>query len=143
MSSATENLLAALGRAAELRPAVGGFPVLAEVLRQAGVLTNEWLLPSACSIYTTVRGTVVQQDAPLTEGVSEVAAFDRGAVLAAIRADQAGETSMSKFLTLIWRAGVMRFVVDLEERSVTYHGTEDARYVEAYPAVVLPATMPS
>jgi uncharacterized protein YbcV (DUF1398 family) len=39
-SKAIENLQAAQKRAMAIRPKVGGFPVLAEVLRQAGVRRN-------------------------------------------------------------------------------------------------------
>jgi uncharacterized protein YbcV (DUF1398 family) len=40
MSEAIENLQRALDRAAVIRPKVGGFPYLAETLRQAGVTRN-------------------------------------------------------------------------------------------------------
>ncbi len=40
MSAAVENLEAAQRRAMAIRPRVGGFPVLAEVLRRAGVRRN-------------------------------------------------------------------------------------------------------
>ena len=47
MSTATDNLQAAQRRAMAIRPAVGGFPVLAETLHRAGVRRNIWSLPSA------------------------------------------------------------------------------------------------
>jgi len=34
-----------------IRPKVGGFPVLAEVLKRAGVKRNYWTLPSCQSIF--------------------------------------------------------------------------------------------
>ena len=40
MSKATEKLLAAQQLALKVRPKVGGFPYLAEILRQAGVTKN-------------------------------------------------------------------------------------------------------
>ena len=40
MSKAIENLQAAQQRAMAIRPKVGGFPYLAEALRQAGVTRN-------------------------------------------------------------------------------------------------------
>jgi hypothetical protein len=46
MSNAIDNLQAAQKRAMEVRPKVGGFPYLAEVLRRAGVTKNLWFLPS-------------------------------------------------------------------------------------------------
>ena len=51
MSSAIEKLQAAQKRAMAIRPKVGGFPYLAEVLRQAGVKRNLWFLPSCQSLY--------------------------------------------------------------------------------------------
>jgi uncharacterized protein YbcV (DUF1398 family) len=58
-SRAIENLQSAMKRAISIRPKVGGFPVLAEVLRQAGVKRNIWNLPSAESLYLTEHGSVV------------------------------------------------------------------------------------
>lgn len=49
MSRAIEKLEAAQKRAMAIRPKVGGFPYLAEVLRQAGVKRNLWFLPSCQS----------------------------------------------------------------------------------------------
>jgi uncharacterized protein YbcV (DUF1398 family) len=51
MSSTIEKLQAAQKRAMAIRPKVGGFPYLAEVLRQAGVKRNLWFLPSCQSLY--------------------------------------------------------------------------------------------
>jgi uncharacterized protein YbcV (DUF1398 family) len=53
MSKAIENLQAAMQRAATIRPKVGGFPYLAETLRQAGVTRNLWYLPACQSVYLT------------------------------------------------------------------------------------------
>lgn len=46
VSKAIEVLQAAHQRAMASRPRVGGFPFLAETLRQAGVTMNTWNLPS-------------------------------------------------------------------------------------------------
>ena len=80
-SIAISNLEAAMKRAMDIRPKVGGFPVLAEVLRQAGVRRNEWHLPAAESIYWTELGTVVMQGTPLTTGFTDVPAFNREALI--------------------------------------------------------------
>ena len=47
------------------RPKVGGFPYLAEVLRQAGVRRKLWYLPACQSVYLMDQGSVVTQSAPL------------------------------------------------------------------------------
>lgn len=62
MSKAIENLTEA---AQAIRPRVGGFPYLAEVLRKAGVTRNIWSLPSGQSLFLTRLGNVVVQGDPL------------------------------------------------------------------------------
>jgi uncharacterized protein YbcV (DUF1398 family) len=135
MNTITDTIQNAQRRAAEIRPAVGGFPVLAEVLRQAGIHRNEWTLPAGQIVYVTDAGAVVEPATPVISAISEVPAFDRGAVIDALRADQAGHTTFPEFLTAIWSAGVTGFVVDLDGRTVTYRGIDNATYVERYPAV--------
>jgi uncharacterized protein YbcV (DUF1398 family) len=95
MSTLIDTIQNAQRRAVEIRPAVGGFPVVAEVLRQAGIRRNEWALP----------------------------------------AGQTGHTTFPQFLAAVWSAGVTGYVVDLEQRTVTYRGIDNAIYVETYPAV--------
>jgi uncharacterized protein YbcV (DUF1398 family) len=135
MNTITDTIQNAQRRAAEIRPAVGGFPVLAEVLRQAGIHRNEWTLPAGQTVYVTDAGAVVEPATPVISAISEVPTFDRGAVIDALRADQAGHTTFPEFLTAIWSAGVTGFVVDLDGRTVTYRGIDNATYVERYPAV--------
>lgn len=135
MSKATENLMEALERAEKIRPRVGGFPYLAEVMRLAGVTRNVWSLPGCQSVFLTQNGPVVMQGKPLVEGVADVPAFDEGALIQALRIDQAGESSFPEFLDASWRAGVVRYDVDLEARTVAYQGCNGEEYIEAYPAV--------
>ena len=135
MSKAIETLGAAMKRAMAGRPKVGGFPYLAETLRQAGVTRNLWNLPSCQSLYLTKEGPVVNQGAPLVSGMADVPAFDEEAVIRAIRTDQRGESTFPEFLMATWRAGVVRYEVDFEGRTVTYYGCNEEKYVEAYPAV--------
>ena len=49
MINITNKLIEAQKYAMSIRPKTGGFPVLAEVLRQAGVQMNRWSLPSCQS----------------------------------------------------------------------------------------------
>jgi uncharacterized protein YbcV (DUF1398 family) len=135
MSTITDTIQNAQRRATEIRPKVGGFPVLAEVLRQAGIHRNEWTLPAGQTVYLTDAGAVVEPATPLISAISGVPAFDRGAVIDALRADQAGHITFPQFLTAIWSAGVTGGVVDLEQRTVTYRGIDNATYVESYPAI--------
>jgi uncharacterized protein YbcV (DUF1398 family) len=135
MSQAITNLRAAQERAMAIRPKVGGFPYLAEVLRRAGVTRNIWFLPACESLYLTKAGPVVTQDSPLLTGAADVPTFDEQALIAALRTDQAGESTFPEFLNASWRAGVVRFEVDLIERTVTYFGCDSGAYTERYPAV--------
>lgn len=137
MSKAVENLTEAQKYAMSIRPQVGGFPVLAEVLRQAGVTRNFWSLPSCQSIYLTKLGAVVQQGQPLVAQIAEVPRFDKEALIQALRTDQAGESSFPKFLKSSWEAGVIGYDVDFEKRTCTYLGAKGESYVESYPAVEL------
>lgn len=137
MSKAIENLQAAFKKAMSIRPKVGGFPVLAEVLRQAGVRRNIWDLPSVESLYLTDQGPVVNVGAPIITGFAEIPDFNREALIRALRTDQAGESTFPEFLTASWKAGIVRYDVDFEARHVTYYGCRGESYVEAYPEVKL------
>ncbi|WP_030728711.1 DUF1398 domain-containing protein [Streptomyces sp. NRRL S-237] len=135
MSTAITTLQAALERAAAIRPEVGGFPHLAEALRQAGVTHCRMAVPSNAMLYLADAGPVAVQGEPLVTGMIDVAPFDREALIAALRADQAGETTFPEFVRGCWKAGVVRYEVDLSARTCTYYGAEGDSYVEAYPAV--------
>ncbi len=139
MSKAIENLQQAQERAAAIRPKVGGFPYLAEVLRRAGVTRNVWSLPACQSLFLTELGPVVFQGTPLATGAVDVPAFHRDALIAALRTDQAGQSSFPEFLAASWRAGVVRYDVDFDARTVAYYGCLGEEYVEAYPAVEIDA----
>lgn len=135
MSQAIDNLNAAMQRAAAIRPKVGGFPYLAESLRRAGVTRNVWSLPACQSLFLTDQGPVMMQGEPLISGMRDVPAFDREALITALRIDQAGESTFPEFLAATWRAGVVRYDVDFAARTVAYLGCNGEEYIEAYPAV--------
>ena len=135
MSKAVEILRAAQEQAIARRPKIGGFPYLAETLRRAGVTHNSWVLPACQSLYSTQYGTVVTQAQPLISGSAEVPSFDSQALIRALRTDQAGGSTFPEFLSSTWKAGVVRYEVDLLAREVTYCGCNGERYVESYPEV--------
>jgi len=135
MSKAIDNLQAAQQRAVAGRPKVGGFPYLAETLKRAGVKHNLWFLPACESLYLTEDGPVVTQGAPLLSGTVDVPPFDRHALVAGLRTDQAGQSTFPEFLAACWRAGVVRYDVDFAARSVAYYGCQGEVYTESYPAV--------
>jgi len=138
MSKAIDNLTKAMRTAETIRPRVGGFPYLAEVLRKAGVTRNIWSLPSAQSLFLTQLGPVVMQGNPLVNGAIDVPAFDKEALVRALRIDQAGESTFPAFLEASWRAGVVRYDVNFEARTVAYQGCNGEEYIEAYPLVAIP-----
>ena len=135
MSQLCEKLIAAQKHAMAIRPKVGGFPVLAEVLRQAGIRLNRWSLPSCQSIYWLESGSVVQQGSPLVTGAHEIPKFDREALIKAIRTDQQGQSTFPEFLLSTWKAGVITYDADFIARKVTYYGANGESYEEAYPAI--------
>lgn len=117
------------------RPKVGGFPYLAETLRRAGVTRNFWFLPACQSLFLTELGPVVETGTPLISEMEAVPPFNREALIAALRTDQAGKSTFPEFLMASWRAGVVKYDVDFAARTCTYYGVDDQQYVEAYPAV--------
>jgi uncharacterized protein YbcV (DUF1398 family) len=135
MSKFIDDLTEAQRHAMSIRPKVGGFPVLAEVLRQAGVKMNRWSLPSCQSVYIMNDRSIVQQGMPLFTGTQEVPKFDREALIAAIRTDQAGKSTFPEFLMATWNAGVVSYDADFVNRKVMYYGVNGDSYVEEYPAV--------
>lgn len=137
MSKAVANLEAALKRAMAIRPQTGGFPYLAETLRRAGVNRNVWFLPACQSLFLTDDGPVVMQGTPLVTGTMDVPPFNREGLIAALRTDQAGQSTFPEFLVASWQAGVVRYEVDFTARTVSYYSSSDEEYVEVYPAVEL------
>lgn len=135
MSKAVDNLIEAQQFGMSIRPKVGGFPYLAEALRKAGVIRNIWQLPSCQSIYLTQYGSVVSQGTPLINTTVDIPPFDREALIKALRTDQNGKSSFPEFLKACWEAGVVSYVVDFENRLVTYYDVLGEFYVESYPSV--------
>lgn len=137
MSSSMTAVQAAQAEAAANRPRQHGFPTLAATLRRAGVRRYECRLPSMQMTYGTALGMVVDQLEPLIRGMVEVAPFDRDALVAAIRADQAGVSTFPEFARAAWHAGVVGWTVDLDERVCTYFGWDGRSFAERYPDVDL------
>ncbi len=135
MEKVVDKLIEAQKFAMSIRPNIGGFPVLAEVLRQAGVQKNRWSLPSCQSVFLLKDGAVLQQGTPLLVGVHEIPKFDRTSLIAALRADQQGRSTFPEFLQAAWKAGVVGYDVDFIGRTVIYYGAAGETYQEDYPAV--------
>ncbi len=135
MSKAIENLMTAQKHAMKIRPATGGFPVLAEVLRQYGVLKNIWTLPSCQSLYLTNDGPVVISGNAIVNSATDVSKFNQEALIHALRINQSGQSTFPEFLIAAWNAGVISYDVDFINRTVIYFGCQGEEYLEKYPAV--------
>ncbi len=132
---AIERLQTALQRGMAGRPQVGGFPYLAETLRRAGLTHNIWSLPACQSLYLTTEGPVMTQGTPLISGTVDVPQFNREALIAALRTDQAGKSTFPEFLLACWRSGIVRYDCDFAARTVAYYGCHGEEYIEGYPSV--------
>lgn len=135
MNQTVEKLIQAQKHAMSIRPKAGGFPVLAEVLRQAGAKFNRWHLPACQSVYVMVEGNVVQMGTPLVTGTSAIPDFNKEALIKALRKDQEGRGTFPEFLQSTWEAGVVSYEVDFNARRVSYYGANGESYVEEYPSV--------
>ena len=135
MGNAKENIETAYKWAFANRPKANGFPFLAEVLKQAGVTSYTYNLPSCQCIYVTKGGCVASQMDSLISGTSDVPRFDREAFLKVLRSSQAGEISFPEFLKGSWETGVIRYEVNLIARKVSYFGVAGECYIEDYPSV--------
>jgi len=71
----------------------------------------------------------------LVSDPADVPAFDEGALIRALRTDQAGESTFPEFLAASWHSGVVRYDVDFAARTVAYYGCNGEEYIETYPAV--------
>lgn len=128
----------ALHRGGSVRPTTNGFPYFAEALHAAGITTVENCIPAGVSVYHLERGAVASSCEPIVESLTAVPDWDATKLIAAIRTDQAGRSTYPQFLRGAWNAGVIRFRVDLNDRTCTYFGTSPHTYTETYPAVAPP-----
>ena len=144
MSSVIEKVTAATAYGASVRPKIGGFPYLAEAMRQAGITKNYFDVPSMSMVFVTEEGDVLRPGALLHTQPVVVPPFDETKLVAALRADQRGESTFPEFVEASFQAGVIRYEVDTAMRTCTYSGTHGEQYVEDYPAVDLsPAPAPA
>ena len=140
MDSIIDVVAAASARGMAVRPKVGGFPYLAESLRQAGVVKYYFDVTSMTVVYVTDRGDVLQPGSLPRSEKAVIPPYDETALIDAIRTDQRGESTFPEFIEASLRAGVIRYEVDSVVRTCTYFGARGERYVEDYPAVELPAS---
>lgn len=129
------NLKKAMNKAENIQPKVGGFPYLAECLREEGFIKNIWYLPSYDSFYFSRNSSVVIPGKSLIEDVTVYPPYSKSALLNTLRTDQAGQTSFPNFLMNTWRSGVVKYEVNFIDRYVIYYGANGEKYKETYPIV--------
>ena len=103
----------------------GRFPHFADVLYQAGVISNTWTLPTCHSLYITRKGPVSIAGEPLVIKRTTPNRFDEQRLYQAIQKDLLGHSCFRTFLTEIWSAGVVSYTVDFITRTVTYYAHGD------------------
>ncbi len=138
MDSIIDIITAAYERGMAVRPKVGGFPFLAEALRQAGVVQYDFDVPSMTVVYATARGDVLQPGRLLRAAKTIIPPYDEAALVEVIQTDQRGESTFVQFVEASLGAGVIRYEVDTIARTCSSFGVRGERYVEEYPAVELP-----
>lgn len=129
------NLKNAMSKSEKGRPKIGGFPYLAECLRQEGFTENTWYLPSGDSFYFSKEDSLIIPGKSLIEGVASYPPFSEEELIEVLRADQAGRTTFPDFLMNIWKSGVVKYEVNFIDRYVVYYGATGEEYKETYPAV--------
>ncbi|HDC4393610.1 TPA: DUF1398 family protein [Enterobacter cloacae] len=135
MSETINHVMAVLQSAGQLPAREAHFPHFAKLLYQAGIRSNTWTLPACQAVYVTDTGSVILMGEPLINAPEEVPVFCAARLMAAIRDDQAGNTTFREFLKRIWQAGVVSYRVDLVSQTVTYYGLHGDEWEESYPDV--------
>lgn len=127
----------AMSKSEKVRPKVGGFPYLAECLREEGFTKNIWYLPSGDSFYFTEDDSLVIPGTPLVENITTYPSYSKDKLISALRIDQNGQTTFPEFLSNTWQSGIVKYEVNFIERYVVYYGAADEEYKETYPSVNL------
>jgi uncharacterized protein YbcV (DUF1398 family) len=111
------------------------YPVLARMLREAGIRRYEVDVPSHTAVYQGVGEPLTIKGPEIATPGAAAAPFHREGLREVILANQRKEIDYDKFLERIWRSGVTRYDVDLEARTITYRGQGGEAYEERIPDV--------
>lgn len=125
----------AMSKSEKVRSKVGGFPYLAECLREEGFTKNSWYLPSGDSFYFTSEDSLVIPGQPLIGNITTYPTYSEEKLINALRSDQKGQTTFPEFLMNIWTSGIVKYEVNFIERYVVYYGADGEEYKETYPAI--------
>lgn len=130
-----KNLQNAMSKSEKVRPKIGGFPYLAECLREEGFIKNTWYLPSGDSFYFSKEDSLVIPGKSLIEDITVYPSYSEEELIRALRTDQAGKSTFPEFLMNTWKSGVVKYEVNFIDRYVVYYGANGEEYKEIYPAV--------
>lgn len=109
------------------------FPDVLRNLMQAGVERYRADLQREEKIYYMPNGAShAVRCAPLARGTAT--SFDAAAIIAAIRASQAGQITYKEFCARIADAGCVDYIVSLPGRRAVYFGRTGENHVERFPA---------
>jgi len=129
------NLQNAMSKSEKVRPKIGGFPYLAECLREEGFIKNTWYLPSGDSFYFSKEDSLVIPGKSLIEDIAVYPSYSEEKLIRALRSDQAGKSTFPEFLMNTWKSGVVKYEVNFIDRYVVYYGANGEESKEIYPAV--------
>ncbi|MFK4974500.1 DUF1398 family protein [Lactococcus garvieae] len=124
-----------MSKSEKVRPKIGGFPYLAECLREEGFIKNTWYLPSGDSFYFSKEDSLVIPGKSLIEDITVYPSYSEEELIRALRTDQAGKSTFPEFLMNTWKSGVVKYEVNFIDRYVVYYGANGEEYKEIYPAV--------
>jgi uncharacterized protein YbcV (DUF1398 family) len=109
------------------------YPKIFEALKEAGVLSYEADVASHSIVY---YGHVDSYTEPVPADflrLKPALTFDKAALHLAIRRNQTKQTDFAGFLHEIAQAGVQRYQVDMNTRTVAYLGHAGEEYIEKVP----------
>jgi len=95
-------------------------------------------VPANAFLCLAEHGDVVVQGEPLVTGFVAAPQCDQVALIGALRADQAGETTFPEFVLGCWNAGIVWYDVDTAARTCAYCGANGESCIDEYPSVTLP-----
>ena len=110
------------------------FPKTLTALKEAGVQYYDVELPTATIVYHGHGQEMTESGIPSLQNLPPVGKYDLKALKEAIRIHQVNRTPYAEVMKEIVKSGVMRYRVDVVNRTCTYFGKNaNEKYVEAFP----------
>jgi uncharacterized protein YbcV (DUF1398 family) len=109
------------------------YPRIFHALKDAGVESYDADVASHEIIYRGHGESCVESSPHAANQLAINASFDQDGVQRAIRRNQSKQSNFAQFLSEIAQAGIQRYRVDMNARTVTYIGIRAEEYVEKVP----------